>query len=83
MIALFWSVSHPNHWLAALENGTWVQFPAEVNGWAKRQVARGIDPLAIRRVPGSRAFNTGFPATTCEIADSGSNFGSGVLDDFA
>ncbi len=82
MIALFWSAGHPNHWLATLENGTWVQFPAEVNGWAKRQVARGIDALAIRRVPGSRAFDTGFPAAG-QTADEVRNFNGDVLDDIA
>jgi hypothetical protein len=81
MIALYWSSSYPNHWLAALENGTWVQFPAEVNGWTKRQVARHIDPLTLRRIAGSRAFNTGFPAT-CETDQDVYISGDG-LDDVA
>ena len=82
MIALYWSAGHSNHWLAALENGTWVQFPAELNGWEKRRAVRGIDPLTIRRVPGSRAFNTGFPATD-ETGDDTRNFIHDALDDVA
>jgi hypothetical protein len=82
MIGLYWSASYPNHWLAALENGTWVQFPAEVNGWAKRQSVGYVDPLTLRRVAGSRAFNTGFPATS-ETADEVRDFSGGVLDDVA
>lgn len=48
-------------WIACLEDGTWVEFPAEVNGWEKRQTARGLDPLKLREVPVRMAFNTGFP----------------------
>ncbi len=82
MIDLYWSASHPNDWLAALEDGTWVQFPAEVNGWVKRRAVRGIDPLTIRRVPGSRAFKTGFRATG-ETANNVGNFSHDALDDLA
>ncbi len=82
MVTLYWSAGHPNHWIACLENGSWVQFPAEVDGWVKRQVARHLDPLAIRRVPKSRAFNTGFP-TTDETAEDIPVFSPDVLDDVA
>ncbi len=82
MIALYWSAGHPNHWVAALENGTWVQFPAEVNGWAKREIAKHLDPLTLRRVPGSRAFNTGFPAVS-ETEGDVRNSGPAIFDEVA
>ena len=82
MVALYWSANHPDAWVACLEDGNWVQFPAEVNGWAKRHVARYLDPLAMRRVPGSRAFNTGFPATGETEVEVTSHTGA-VLDGVA
>jgi hypothetical protein len=36
-------------------------FPAEVNGWQKRQPAGGIDRLGSREVPLRLGFNTGIP----------------------
>jgi len=49
--------------LAHLEDGIWMEFPAQVNGWTRRSRAQGLDPLTLRRVAGCRAFNTGFPNT--------------------
>ena len=76
-VAIYWSADHPKHWVACLENGRWVEFPAEVNGWTKRQTAKSLDPQTLRRVPGSRAFNTGFPAveeTEDDLRRSGTDF---------
>jgi hypothetical protein len=36
-------------------------FPAEPNGWTKREPARGVDPLYVREAPVSLAANTGIP----------------------
>ena len=36
-------------------------FPAEIDGWQKRQPPRSIDLLDVREVPLGRAFNTGIP----------------------
>ena len=63
MVALYWDADGFDHWLAHLEDGTWMKFPAQVNGWTRRSRAQGLDPAMLRRVPGCRAFNTGFPNT--------------------
>ena len=36
-------------------------FPAEVNGWARRQPAREFDPTEMCEVPLRMGFNTGIP----------------------
>jgi hypothetical protein len=36
-------------------------FPAEPEGWQKRQPARGIDPIHIREVAIELALDTGIP----------------------
>jgi hypothetical protein len=55
-------------WVASLQDGSWVEFPAEVNGWEKRRAARGLDPLTLREVPAKLAFNTGFPEAERRVA---------------
>jgi len=39
-------------------------FPAEVDGWEKRQPARGVDPIYIREVPLRMGLNSGIPGAT-------------------
>jgi len=57
---LFVSSKHERHWIAQTPDG-WMVFPAEVDGWHKRMPARGLDPVHLREIPRSRAFNTGMP----------------------
>jgi hypothetical protein len=58
---LFRSATHETRWFAFGASIGWVTFPAEVDGWQKRQPASGIDPLHLREVPLRLGFNTGFP----------------------
>jgi len=50
---------YPNRWYAHSKVTGWVMFPAEPEGWLKREAARGVDPLYVREVPISLAANTG------------------------
>ena len=56
---LYRSVKYSARWYAFSPETGWVMFPAEVDGWAKREPARGIDPLDVREVPLKLGFNTG------------------------
>ena len=58
---LYCSKNYPNRWYAYSKSTGWVMFPAESGGWAKRQPARGIDPIHIREVAIELAIETGFP----------------------
>ena len=58
---LYRSSYYPTTWFAFSRATGWVMFPAEANGWEKRQAARGMDPLAVREVPIHQGFNTGIP----------------------
>ena len=58
---LFRSAKHDGQWFAFGQETGWVMFPDEVDGWQKRQPARGMDPLAVREVPIQLAFNAGIP----------------------
>jgi hypothetical protein len=48
---LYRSKKYPTKWIAYSRTTGWVVFPAEVDGWGKREPARGIDPIDIREVP--------------------------------
>jgi len=52
---------YPNRWYAFSTFSGWVMFPAETNGWAKRQPARGVDPIDVREVPLELAADAGLP----------------------
>lgn len=56
---LYRNQNYPNRWYAHSQTTGWVMFPAEPNGWEKRQPARGIDPLYFREMPIQLAFETG------------------------
>jgi hypothetical protein len=56
---LYRSRNYPTRWFAHSPETGWVMFPAEINGWEKRQPARGLDPIDVREVPIRLAFNTG------------------------
>lgn len=59
MIKLYRSAKHPNHWIAYVPGTGWTMFPAQQNGWEKRQPARGLDPMHVREVMLEMASNTG------------------------
>jgi hypothetical protein len=56
---LYRSRNYPTRWYAYSVSTGWVMFPAEANGWAKRQPARGLDPVDVRNVPLELAVGTG------------------------
>ena len=58
---LYRSKNYPSRWYAYSRSTGWVMFPAEAGGWAKRQPARGIDPIDIREVAIDLASETGIP----------------------
>jgi hypothetical protein len=58
---LYRSRQNPNRWLAYSPAMGWVRFPAEANGWARREPARGIDPIDIREVPVELGAAAGVP----------------------
>ena len=58
---------YPNRWYAHGEFTGWVMFPAEPNGWDKREPARGVDPLYTREVALNLASGTGLPGTAADV----------------
>jgi hypothetical protein len=60
---LYRSRNYPNRWYAYSESAGWVMFPAVIDGWSKRQPARGIDPIDVREVPVQLAFDAGIPGS--------------------
>jgi hypothetical protein len=59
---LYRSRNYPTWWFAYSRTSGWVKFPAEAEGWQKREPARGIDPIDIREVPVELAAAAGIPA---------------------
>jgi hypothetical protein len=59
MIKLYTSAKHPQHWIAYVPGTGWMMFPAQENGWERRQPARGLDPMHVREVLLQMAANTG------------------------
>lgn len=55
---------YPNRWYAHSKSTGWVMFPAEADGWEKREPARGVDPLYTREVSLTLAAGTGMPEST-------------------
>jgi hypothetical protein len=60
---LYKSRNYPNRWYAYNGSTGWVMFPAVADGWAKRQPARGIDPIDVREVPVELGFGAGIPGS--------------------
>jgi hypothetical protein len=58
---LYRSRNYPNRWYAYSRSTGWVMFPMQVDGWSRREPARGIDPIDVREVPVHLAANTGMP----------------------
>jgi hypothetical protein len=60
-VKLYRNTKDSARWFAFGQRTGWVMFPAEVDGWKKRQRARGIAPIDLREVPLRMGFNTGIP----------------------
>jgi hypothetical protein len=60
---LYRSHKHTTRWYAFQPGTGFLMFPAEAGGWAKRQPARGFDPIDVREVPLSLASETGILGT--------------------
>ena len=58
---LYRSRKYPNLWFAYSPETGWVRFPAEADGWSRRERARGIDPIDIREVPVDLGADAGVP----------------------
>jgi hypothetical protein len=58
---LYRNRQYPNLWFAYSPATGWVKFPAEADGWLRREPARGIDPIHIRQVPLQLAAVAGIP----------------------
>ena len=63
---LYRNNNYPNRWYAFSPETGWVMFPAAVGGWAKREPARGVDPIQFREVPLRLAFDAGIPGAPRE-----------------
>lgn len=63
MIKLYTSRLHPQQWIAYVPESGWTVFPAQDQGWERRQPARGLDPVHLREVPLTAAAGTGLPQT--------------------
>jgi len=66
---LYRSTNYPSRWYAYGKETGWVMFPAVLDGWARRQPARGIDLIDVREVPLSLAAGTGLPGAPAGAAD--------------
>ena len=60
-VKLYRSAKDSGRWFAFGPKIGWVMFPAEVDGWQKRQRARGMAPIDLHEVPIRMGFNTGIP----------------------
>jgi len=60
---LYRSTKDLTRWFAFGPVAGWVMFPAEIDGWQKRQPVRGINRLTLREVPLRMGFNTGIPGS--------------------
>jgi hypothetical protein len=60
MLKLYRSSCHPRHWIAYVPGAGWLMFPDRADGWAKRQPARGLDPMHLREVPAVLGSAAGF-----------------------
>jgi len=64
---LYRSKMYPKRWYAFSGSTGWVMFPAEPNGWARRQPARGVDPIHLREVALELAAEAGLPDAVDEL----------------
>jgi hypothetical protein len=67
---LYRSRNYPTKWFAYSRTTGWVVFPAQANGWQKREPARGIDPIDIREVPLELAAETGIAAPAAGFSEA-------------
>jgi hypothetical protein len=68
MIKLYKSPAYNQHWVAHVPGTGWLVFPAQKNGWNKRQPVRDLDLINLREVPLWLAFNTGVIHTALDEA---------------
>ena len=66
--------NYPTRWFAFSSQTGWVMFPAEFEGWKKRQPARGIDPMHVREIPLRMAFGTGIPGAPGALDEDETGF---------
>ncbi len=66
---LYRSHNYPTRWYAFQPGTGFLMFPAETNGWEKRQPARGFDPIDVREVPIALASETGILAASDNAMD--------------
>ncbi len=66
---LYRNQNYPDRWYAYSDSTGWVMFPAEPNGWEKRQPARGLDPIHTREVAIERASGTGIPGFAADRSE--------------
>jgi hypothetical protein len=67
---LYGNRNYPTLWFAYSRETGWVMFPAEVGGWARREAARGLDPIHLREVPVKLAVNTGIPGALYVLGEA-------------
>ena len=66
---LYRSHQNPTRWYAHSQETGWVMFPAQIDGWERRQPARGIDPIDVREVPIALATGTGMPGAPSQAVE--------------
>ena len=59
---LFWSRRRRQHWVAFSKETGLVIFPAEINGWQRRQPADDVSADELHEIPLRVAIGTGIPA---------------------
>ena len=55
------NAKYSSRWFALSPAVGWIVFPAELDGWEKREAAGSIDLLDMQEVPLSMGLNTGIP----------------------
>lgn len=58
---LYRSTIDVTRWFVSGPATGWVTFPAEINGWRKRQPVLTVNRFDLREVPLRMGFNTGLP----------------------
>ena len=60
---LFWTKRHRRHWVAFSQATGLVIFPAELNGWHRRQPAMDVQSDELHEIPLRLAVYTGLPGS--------------------
>ena len=67
---LYRSIKYSTRWIAFSPETGWVMFPAELDGWEKREPARGVGPLDVMEVPLRLGVNTGINSAAVKSENS-------------